>query len=575
MHNTKQPVDVIKSACTDDVFAYFSTPPDTMCSVVIFLKKRVWVLFGFLTVFFGVLGVHLYSLVGDNAVKPVAFGENSVKLTVNRTRGTIYDAQMQPLVNEEKTYYAAILPDETLLMRLNTVLDKENLSALSTQILARKPAVLCLDEPIAFVEGVRLFLSPKRYGARLLAAHLIGYTDTGTGEGITGIEAACNEILEKYAGALSVSYPISGTGTNLKGAEPEIQDTIDHSAGGVVLTIQKDIQKIVEDTAPNYLTKGAVVVMEPSSGEVLAMASFPAYHPDNVAQSIEENNGALINRALALYDCGSVFKTVTVAAALENGIPMACCYDCAGGMTVQKTMFHCHKRLGHQTLDMTNAFAQSCNLYFIQLAKEMGAEKLYNTAVKFGFSQSISLIDGLGTPQGVLPSENELTTDAALANFSFGQGHLLASPLQVTRMTAAIANGGVLPAACVVKGYVDENGTFTPAVRDSGEGERVLSQENAAAIQKMMEKVVTDGTGKQAAGLYAAAGKTGTAETGQINEGNPVVQSWFTGYFPAENPRYVVTVLAEDAQNTNGKATPLFCEISNKVMELEKNKKDG
>ena len=164
----------------------------------------------------------------------------------------------------------------------------------------------------------------------------------------------------------------------------------------------------------------------------------------------------------------------------------------------------------------------------------------------------------------MLPTINKLAAPAALANFSFGQGELLASPLQVTRMTAAIANGGVLPYARVIKGYADEKGEILPI--EGREGERVLSSETALTIQKMMKKVVTDGTGKQAAALCTAAGKTGTAETGQTNNGSPVVQSWFTGYFPAENPRYVMTVLAEDAQNTNGKAAPLFCEISNKLI---------
>lgn len=106
-----------------------------------------------------------------------------------------------------------------------------------------------------------------------------------------------------------------------------------------MLTLDKDIQTIVEDLAPDYIDRGAVVVLEPKTGAILAMASFPSFQPATVFESMKEDNGALLNRALALYDCGSVFKIITAAAALESGISPQQEYVCSGGMMVQNNTF--------------------------------------------------------------------------------------------------------------------------------------------------------------------------------------------------------------------------------------------
>ena len=531
------------------------------------MKKRAWFLFGILVLVFGSVSLHLYRLT-RNEPALVASGHNSYTVSVNTTRGTIYDTWLRPFVNEEKQYVAAIQPDETLLSHLRPALDDENFDNVASRLRDRRPLVVRLREPVAITDGIQLFFSPIRYGERLLAPHIIGYLDADTGAGCTGLEAALDEQLRRYGGEITVSFPVSGNGYGLVGAQPQVKDTTSRSTGGVILTLDKEIQQIVEDTAPDYLTKGAVVIMEPQSGAILTMASFPDFQPNTVADSIAANDGALINRALSLYDCGSVFKTVTAATALEKHVSLSQLFECTGGMTVGNTTFHCHERLGHQGLQFADAYAQSCNIYFIRLAQLIGGKAVRDMAITFGFGDEISLVKGINAPCAVLPTESELQHEATLANFSFGQGKLLATPLHIARMTAAVANKGIMPVPHLLKGTIDDDGTVS--LEEERGGERVLKAETATHLRGMMERVVTHGTGRAAAlAVCSSAGKTGTAQTGQMNGENPVVQSWFTGYFPAEIPQFVITVLAEDAENTNGRATALFCELVNKLSETK------
>ena len=190
---------------------------------------------------------------------------------------------------------------------------------------------------------------------------------------------------------------------------------------------------------------------------------------------------------------------------------------------------------------------------------------------RLGLEQSTTLTEGWDTPSAILPNEQDLSADAALANLSFGQGDLMLTPLQAALLAGVAASGGNLLSPEVVLGYVDVNKTFVEKERRGGE--TVISSRTVNLLRDMMKRVVTDGTGIRAQGnVVNAAGKTGTAETGQRNSaGYPVVQSWFTGYFPADNPRYVITVFAEDAQNTDADTAKAVCEISNNLYKLKGN----
>ena len=532
------------------------------------IRKKSWIaLAGLGVVFVAILG-RLYYLVQKQPAD-VASTQSRWAVTVANTRGTIYDCHRIPLVNDTKEYRAALLPDAALLNKVYSATAPADFAALREKLQTGAPATVKLTKPIGISDGIRLFYVPVRYGARLLTPHVIGYLDAEGSHGVTGIEASCDSLLNEYAGTASVTFAVDGSGTCLNGIPPAVTNTLSRSAGGVMLTIDRDIQQAVEDLAPDYLPKGAVIVMDPYTGAIRAMASFPSYQPSTVADVISDGDGALVNRALALFDCGSVFKTVTASAALEAGMSVDSIFTCPGGLDVSGTVFHCHNRLGHQRMTMKEAYAQSCNLYFIQLAEQIGGGTLHAMADNFGFGQAITLTDSLKTPQAVLPTAEELAlSPAALANFSFGQGRLMASPLHIARMICAVVNNGVMPMPYLIEATVSEDGSITESERVLGS--TLITPAAATTLRSMMESVITDGTGKRAAPtLCHAAGKTGTAETGQIGGEESVVQSWFAGYFPAENPRYVITVLAEDANNTGGQSAAYFSALADALYTMK------
>lgn len=537
---------------------------------VISLKQRVWIVFSATVLVFVLILVRIGALVNSAEVQSVGLGQGTRSLTVISLRGTMYDRYQEPLINADHEYSAAFLPSGEALKQLRSAMDTAEYDQLIEHLERNTPAVVRLQRPAVIADGMRVFLTPVRYTDYCPCPHILGHLDGSMQYGVTGIEKAFDSFLNQHTGQIEATFSVNGLGDYVEGSPIRVTNTIDNSASGVVLTIDKEIQRIVDGTAPEFLEKGAVVVMDPRSGEVLAGSSFPSFHPAQVADSMDDADGALLNRMLALYDCGSVFKIVTAIAALENGFSVDQTFNCAGGMTVQNTVFHCHQRLGHQMLSMDEAFAQSCNLYFIQLAAQIGAEKLLETAEKLGLTDTIELADSLIAPQAVLPSNTELVVPAALANLSFGQGKLLISPLHIARMTAVVAANGTLPALQLVSGTITNEDGFVKTEKRGGE--TVITGATISALRHMMELAVTDGTGTRAQpDNTTAAGKTGTAQTGQYNNGQPVVQSWFTGYFPADNPQYVITILAEDAENTDADATALFCEISNKLTELKRN----
>lgn len=537
-----------------------------------FLRKRAIGIFVSTLLLFGCIGVHLGFITHKSrqAVLLADAGHGSRSVTAATVRGTIYDRFMQPLVNREKVYKAALLPDSALLTSIRPYLDEKNFRIAADNLQNRQPAIISLPEPLPIIQGVTQFLAPQRYAIPQPAAHIIGYLDGSGLHGVTGIEKAYDEILSAFSGKAQVSYAVSGSGEYLKGAVPDLSNSLHQCQGGIALTLDSHVQQIVEETTAGTLKKGAVVVLDPCTGQIIASASFPAFHPLSVADSLQQENGALLNRAFGLYDCGSVFKIVTAAAALKSGISPQQKFVCNGGLTVGKTLFHCHNRKGHHSLNMYEAFSSSCNLYFIQLAQLVGAEAILQMADLLGLTEQITLCSSIQASPCVLPDTDELRTPAALANLSFGQGRLLLTPLHVARMTAIIANSGHYITPSLVMGTVTKDKQRKPLAQNTArrEGESVLSPDHARILQSMMVKVVNEGTGKKAAlNGVSAAGKTGTAQTGQFREDRPVVHSWFTGYFPAEKPKYVVTVLVEDAQPQDKNAAQLFCEISNNLIK--------
>lgn len=482
-------------------------------------------------------------------------------LTLPQHRGTVFDRNLTPLTNLPNGYTAAVCPTPQSITLLQSVLSREEYSQAAERLKNGKPILINISDRIS-ADGITLFENRRGYSG--LAPHIIGYTDASN-HGKTGIEAAWDSLLYSES-ATQLQYSCDALGRVLPGVEPQIiNQTNSVYANGVVLTLDSKIQRIVEEETEN-MGCGAAVVLNPQSGEILALHSFPAFSQTNPAASLSAPDSPFLNRALKNYNAGSVFKSFVAAAALEEGFNPASVFNCSGHLNLEGKNFVCNKSSGHGDLTLNSALAHSCNVYFYNLALETRPEKLISTAERFGFSQSIFLSRGLTSDNGILPSASKLSqSGAAVANYAIGQGDIMISPLNLAAAYAAIANGGTYNTPYLVSGTC-ENGKFNPSVPKTGE--QVLSAFACNEIKAALEKAVLEGTGISAKPENCtAAGKTATAQTGWVKNGKKILISWFAGYFPAEKPEYVVVLLKEDGTSGSADCAPVFKRIADRIIK--------
>lgn len=537
------------------------------------MRKRSVVAFSGMLVALMAIIVRVLEL-SQGGLSKAAEQQSRLTITVANVRGTIYDRNLRPLVNGRTSYRACVAGFPEAIAAVAPQLDEQAMAELEERLRTNRPAVVTLAEPPSLVSGLAFFQVPERYTGNLLSPHLLGYLDGDGLHGVTGVEQAFDDYLTEHSGKATVTYKVDGAGRPLQGENMVLTNTLDEARAGVVLTLDQDIQRIAETAAKKSIQRGAMVVMEPATGRILAMVSLPSFQPDTVARYLDSEDAPLLNRALCNYNCGSVFKITSLATALEQGISPDTCYTCSGQLVIGENKFHCHNRLGHGVLNMTEGFSASCNPYFVQLMQAAGGKALYRMSTLLGYDRSLILAEGIKTARAVLPSEEELLSPAAVANLSFGQGSLLASPVHIAQMVAAVVNDGQVIRPTILLGYADKEGTITE--EEPAPPQTAFSAKTAATIREMMVKVVEEGTGKSALPAYGGAGgKTGTAETGWEQKDKAVVQGWFAGYYPAEEPRYVMAVIAEDTNNTGSKAAPVFKEICDKIYELEQSRGAG
>ena len=522
------------------------------------MEKRSVLFFALLLFGFCGLMTRYFSLT-EADVSAAASGQSTTTVTVATARGTIYDRRLRPLVNDTTETRLCIAPHEKTVAALSRLLPTEVFAPLNERLRGGRPVVSIVDEEPSPVAGVLAFHTPVRNGGTLFAPHLVGYLSGDGVNGAVGLEKTYNDYLNACGGRLSVRYDVNAVGTLLAQDNPVVQDTLADATAGLILTIDREMQNMAESVAAEQLKKGAIVILDADSAEVLASVSVPSFQPGTVADCLDDPDSPLLDRTLCNYNCGSVFKIVSAAAALESGVPLTRRYVCNGSVTIDGVTFHCHNRLGHGELDMTEAFACSCNCYFIRLMQDVGAAPLYNMAVTLGFDRAVVLADDYKTARAALPTLEELMASRpALANLSFGQGALLATPVHLARLVQTAVNDGELLRPSVVRGTMNAAGEVTAL--SPTPPQTAFSPATAAALRQMMLAATADGaTGEKARPLNGGAGgKTGTAESGWITDNGRAVQNWFVGFYPAEQPRYVVAVLAEDSGTTGVTAAPVF-----------------
>ena len=242
--------------------------------------------------------------------------------------------------------------------------------------------------------GISVMDMRVRNDADTLATHILGYVDEKGEVGLAGIEKVYQETLERGGGVYAGIIADAGDGF-MSSFGYRIWNNMNQNKLNVQLTLDYHLQNIVEKIMDRMVDKGAVILLDILTGEILAIASRPDFDPSNINPSLADSKEPLFNRALGTYTPGSIFKMITAAAALEDGISADLTFDCPGYVDLGGIKMKCSSfdEGGHGNINMAQAFARSCNSYFINLGLELGRDKLLDMAERFGLGGKTGLID--------------------------------------------------------------------------------------------------------------------------------------------------------------------------------------
>ena len=366
------------------------------------------------------------------------------------------------------------------------------------------------------------------------SAPVTGYSSTTYGK--TGIEKSYNKEL----------LAISGENFSQFRKMVVKNDT----GNDLHLSIDQNIQNIVFNYLKGY--KGSCVVMNPSTGQVLAMISTPSFNPNTLDNDwnnlIQTTDGRLVNRATqGLYRPGSAFKIVTAASILDNKIDTG--YNDEGSEIVQGYEI---KNYGDQvfgSLDLRRAFINSANTYFANKAINLGKDELAKTSENFAFNKDYKF--DLDKNKSVIPFKDLNEADLAMTGFGYGKTQI--TPLHMTMVTSAIANNGLMMKPRIVDKITNKEGD-TVFEAEEEILSKATSEKTANTIRDLMVEVVNSGTGRAAyLDWVQLAGKTGTADKADGN-----IDAWFVGFAPAYEPKIAFAIVIEDSQGTGGEvAAPI------------------
>ncbi len=507
------------------------------------MEKRVLSIFMLMLLMLLSVSVRLWYIMDDSESDIAASLENySRRLDIANRRGFIYDRNKKPIAGIASGYITVVDASRASDAESIAAASDMSLQSISAQMIKGKPFTVSTSKDISCSWALSL-PGYSRYLSTYPAVHIIGYLDMD-GRGVTGVEAVFDSYLEASGGEAVFRYSANARDRQLAGLIASVSDSGYSSLGGVTLTLDLDFQQRLEGLD---LKKGAVVVMDVHSGEIVGCVSRPSYSPDTPALYLESTQGEFINRAFCAFTPGSLYKTVTACAALEADISYAdVIYSCDGS--------RCFAGISHGEVDMKGAMASSCNGYFISIAKEIGAVSIASMAEKMGIGEDI--LEGFSYNAGS-------GYEGVAENSAIGQGRVLVTPIEASRIYSAVANGGILPEPQLVRSLTLSNGKDVEYHADGSR--RVMSEETACAVSEMLYAVVYEGIGEAAApALGQAIGKTATAQTGQYGEdGEEKLHSWFCGVYEG----YAVAVLCEDAQAGKSPSAPLFSQICGFIRE--------
>ena len=564
----------------------------------------------------GILSVLFFSLVlrlvfvmviQSNKLKSLAIEQWTSEVKIDGRRGSILDRNGNELAISANVYRVDLA--------MNTVRSFVRKNNLTFEIIAPKiAAALEIDTSKVLQELYKTLPSGKDRGSGTLArridkekadkvrelkingvlvspdteryypennflAHVLGTTNSD-GEGLAGVELQYNSILKGTPG-----MRITETDRRSDEMPYTISDFTKPIDGkDVVLTIDAKIQAFAEKAAEQAVNDNkaravSIMVMDPKTGEILAMANKPDFNPNKPREGVttaEEMSKLWRNRIVSdTYEPGSIFKVFTAIAAMEKGLVKETdTFTCGGSKKVANRTIHCWKRTGHGTQNFVEILENSCNVGFMELGERLQAAGLNEYITKFGFGQKTG-IDLPGEARGIIRKTQNITT-VDLATISFGQSNTV-SPIQYMAAFNAIANGGVMVTPHIMKAitHVDnENKVITDATYETYDNryikKQVVTKEQADLLAGYLEKVVSEGGGKNAfIDGYHIGGKTGTAQkvnpqTGTYATGKYVAS--FAGMAPVNDPKVSVFISIDEPDPSKYYAGQIAAPVAKQVF---------
>ena len=590
----------------------------------VMIKRTLWLVGFFMLVSFILLGrlFYLQILQGERFMSLAEKNRTAVRLTMPE-RGKIYDRNGVLLAGNKKVFQAVLIKEQATdykvtLKRFKKLIDmdEEEETRLLKEIKHKRPfmpvrvkdnltkeqvVALYLNAPL--LEGIQIEETTTRYyPEKNLNAHVVGYvsllndrdTDVdstwfdlaGYRIGRTGLEQSLETVLRGKPGVRKTEINALGRTVSLmeeEKAEPG-QD--------LILTIDNRLQKIAIEAMGKEA--GTAIVVDVHTGEILSFVSTPSFDPNVFLAPISSKQWNLLannqkrplqNKGIhGMYSPGSIFKLIVGLSGLENGIidPAKRVY-CAGVTQLGNQLFHCWKREGHGSLTLQEALRHSCDVYFYEMAQKIGAEKIAKTAMKLGFGQVVNT-EMLGEKEGLVPTaewkkrvKKESWRMGDTLNFSIGQGFLLATPLQMVRAVALIANKGHLV-----------NLHFVQDVPASSEPPVIVDDKYLRLLRAGMYDVVNHEKGTAYGSRFnlngmRMAGKTATTQVRRITmkereEGIKKQKDmvWesrdhalFAAYAPTDKPKYAIIVVVEHGGGGSSAAAPIASKILKEALRLD------
>ncbi len=588
-------------------------------------QKRLKTLTLFVLIVVGVLFVRLWFLqIISGATYRRKSESNRIDLRdILPVRGMVFDRNGELLVDNRASFAVGVIPEDIknldgLIDDISRLIEIDSLSAKKTinEGLRRNPfnpvyikkgltrdELARIETNIFHMPGVIIEVKPKRhYIYDPFASHLIGYlgeidkeqlnkeeykrNKIGDFVGKFGVEKKWQRYLNGVRGGQQIEVDASGRRLRVlyqKEAEPGFN---------VYLTIDKDIQMLAEYSLENRA--GAIVAMNPMTGEVLAMASRPSFNPNDFATGMDEKvwkrlvsnlRFPLQNRVISgQYPPSSLFKIVVAIAGLEEGVidPYEKIY-CRGSYSFRGRAYRDWKEEGHGYVDLHRALVESCDVYFYKMGQKIGIDTIARYAKSLGFGSKTNLQLG-DEKEGLIPNRawklrrwHVPWQEGETLSVAVGQSFALVTPIQMVRFVSALFNGGDLFKPQVTKWIEKENKERIFKFKPNSLRRWSIKKENMELIKKALVGVVNEphGTGKRAKlDQIRVAGKTGTAQVIALPEERELARekdvpykfrdhAWFVAVAPAENPAIALAVLIEHSGTGGGVAAP----IAKKILE--------